>query len=399
MIHSFSCKNFCSFRDKTTLSFEVDKKAPKNDSYVQTKNGRFSKIEVIIGANASGKTNLMKVLPFLKWIIVDSFSDEPNSFIPVDEFIFKKDTNLPTEISAVFEIQNSVYTYFVKLTRDRIVLENLFVSSKTTKRVTQKKVFEREWDTQNHTYNFDDRKYKFPKGTKDLLRSNSSLIASAVRTNHKLSQDISNNWKKLNTNVTKIGFVDLNNNLTSALMTYLQDAQLKRDVEKLLNRFDLGVNGIVVDKKRDDSGRMQLGGHLTHLINGVEYSLPLDNESSGTKRLMVLLKSILRVLRYGGVAILDEIDVNLHPEIVSSVVSLFENKYTNPTNAQILFSTHSHIILNRLDKYQIILTEKKENGKTIAWRLDQNPNVVRSDENFYAKYITGVYGAIPKIDL
>jgi hypothetical protein len=74
----------------------------------------------------------------------------------------------------------------------------------------------------------------------------------------------------------------------------------------------------------------------------------------------VLLKTILQVLDTGGIAILDEIDVNLHPDIINALCNLFVQPETNIHNAQLLFSTHTPSILSRLDKYQIILVEKRD---------------------------------------
>ena len=61
-----------------------------------------------------------------------------------------------------------------------------------------------------------------------------------------------------------------------------------------------------------------------------------------------------------------------------------------------LFSTHSHLILSKLDKYQIILVEKNQNGVSESWRLDEMSGV-RADDNYYSKYIAGAYGAVPRI--
>ncbi len=98
----------------------------------------------------------------------------------------------------------------------------------------------------------------------------------------------------------------------------------------------------------------------------------------------------------GGVAVLDEIDVSLHPEMVVALFNLFSQPETNPKNAQMLFSTHSHLILSKLDKYQIILVEKNQNGVSESWRLDEMSGV-RADDNYYSKYIAGAYGAVPRI--
>ena len=140
---------------------------------------------------------------------------------------------------------------------------------------------------------------------------------------------------------------------------------------------------------------MSINVQVTHSFGGQTEYLPMQYESSGTKQLFVLLKTILLVLDKGGVAVLDEFDVNLHPEMVRALFELFIQPETNPTNAQILFSTHSHLILSKLDKYQIILIEKNGKGASESWRLD-DVSGVRADDNYYAKYIAGAYGAVPK---
>lgn len=399
MIHKISCRNFCSFKDESSLSFEVDKKAPHNDAYIETSSGRLSKIEVIVGANASGKTNLMKVLPFLKWILVDSFSSDPNMPIPVQPFAFGSVSKKPTVLSVDFEMDKLVYSYCIELSQERIYQEVLSVKSKTSKRVTKKKLFERMWNEKLGRYEFDSRKYEFPIGVKDLLRSNSSLVASAIRLNHKLSLQITEYWKRLETNVIKIGYTDGEGVLIEALLVYSQDETLKKRVEKILSRFDLGLTALNITSEKDDQGKLSIGASVSHEIKGKKYDLPVGYESSGTKKLISLLRPILKVLASGGIAVLDEIDVNLHPEIVNTIISLFVNKQTNPLNAQFLFSTHSHVVLSRLDKYQIVLTQKNDDGGTVSWRLDENKDIVRSDENIYAKYMSGAYGAVPDIDL
>ena len=89
MIHSFSCKNFYSFEELTTLDFEVNDNAPENSGYFKAKSGiRLSKVETVIGPNASGKTNLLKVLPLLKWLIVESFNMKPEANLPIQSFAF-----------------------------------------------------------------------------------------------------------------------------------------------------------------------------------------------------------------------------------------------------------------------------------------------------------------------
>lgn len=403
MIHSFSCKNFYSFKDLATVSFVVNENAPKDNGYfVSSAEERLSKVEVVIGPNASGKTNLLKVLPFLKWLIVDSFRLNPTAPITVKPFLSNVGKEKPIELSVEFEIEGKVYVYNFKLNEKIILSEELKLKSKTKKKTTSKKIFSREWIEADKKYKFIDQKFNAPKGIEDLLRTNASVIESAIRLNHKESQDIARYWQQIATNVIEAGwvgdFVGMPSPMVQLVETsifFSENEKLKKAAEILLSKFDLGLEAIDIKKEKvEDRLNIEIKG--VHSFNGQKQSLLFQYESSGTRQLFVLLKSILQVLDRGGIAILDELDVNLHPEMVSSLLDLFINPDTNPKNSQILFSTHSHQILNRLDKYQIVLVEKNENGSSESWRLDEMAGV-RADDNYFTKYIAGAYGAVPKI--
>jgi len=142
---------------------------------------------------------------------------------------------------------------------------------------------------------------------------------------------------------------------------YNSNKALKEEAEKLLRHFDLGLDGIEITKAIKDNGTsMSIKG--IHLFDGEKQSLPIQYESSGTKQLFVLLKNILVALEKGSMVVLDEFECNLHPEIVMALYDLFIQPETNPKNAQLFMSTHSHIVLSKLDKYQIVLVEKDENS-------------------------------------
>ncbi len=134
----------------------------------------------------------------------------------------------------------------------------------------------------------------------------------------------------------------------------------------------------------------------THIVDGHEYELPLFMESSGTQNLFALARRILPVLKTGGLAVMDEFEVDLHPHMIPSIVGLFFDPTTNPLSAQLLFSTHSIDVMRVLDKTQIMLVEKDDRCRSAAWRLDTVKGVRRQD-NLYAKYMSGAYGAVPNL--
>ncbi len=133
-----------------------------------------------------------------------------------------------------------------------------------------------------------------------------------------------------------------------------------------------------------------------HKVNEKQYKLPLAFESSGTKNMFVLLHFLLPAIEHGGVAVIDELEIDLHPHALPQIIELFANPATNPNNSQLLFTSHSLEILNHLEKEQVVLVEKKQECKSELYRLDDLKGV-RRDDNIYAKYMAGAYGAVPNL--
>ena len=136
--------------------------------------------------------------------------------------------------------------------------------------------------------------------------------------------------------------------------------------------------------------------HKNLTKEGTFINLSFFDESSGTQHLFLILSKIIKALETGSMVILDEFDTYLHPSMIPELVNLFISPEFNEKNAQLLFSTHHPLILNSLDKYQIVLCEKDENGCSESWRLDDIEGV-RSDDYYFAKYMSGAYGEIPRL--
>ena len=386
------------------MDFVVNDNVPQNNGYLKTKSGiRLSKVETLIGPNASGKTNLLKVLPFLKFLIVDSYEMKPDAGILVEPFLLDGNKEKPIDLSVTFELDEGVYIYSFTLDKKKIISEDLKIKNKTKEKVTTKKLFSRIWDEVEKNYKFTGDNFGvLPKGFESLLRTNASVIGSAARLNHKESKVIAAFWQTIEPNVSAGGWIGGHlvgyraQQIIDAASFYSENQILKIEAEKLLSRFDLGISGFDIKKEKQENGSFVFKINFEHSFNGNTFGLPMTSESSGTTQLFILLKSILAALSNGGIAILDEFDVNLHPEIVTALFDLFTQPETNEKNAQLLFCTHNHLILNKLDKYQINLVEKNKNGASESWRLDEVGGV-RADDNYYSKYLAGAYGAVPKI--
>lgn len=406
MIHAFSFKNFYSFKDETTVDFRVSKNAPNTKRYfVDDSKTRLSKIEMIIGANASGKTNAIKPLAFLQWFIIHSFSLDPEKgLLPIQPFAFDVNKNKHTELKVVFEMNKDIYEYFVTLTPERVQQESLTRKSVVNKNISTKTLFARKWNDENKKYEFNKKGFDVPADF--ILRENASVISTGYQYQHKQSADIVNFWRTLQTNVVEVGWsggVFLKNSrmqeVFEASLLYHKDNALKERMEKMIRKYDLGLFGFnIIEMQKDDKGnviRFDIQG--IHNIKETDHALHFEYESSGTKQLFAIIPMIIRTLEQGGIAVIDEFESNLHPEIVEDIIELFIHPETNRKNAQIIFTINNHYLLEDMDKYQVNIVEKDLQGVSEIYNLSEFEENIKKDDNLYRKYNAGAYGGVPNI--
>lgn len=407
MIYSVSFKNFCSFADKATISFEDIRKGVEtsNDMFINTPLGaRLSKVMILIGPNASGKTNALKALVFLRWFVVYSFQDVrvEKAEVPLDTFIFSDNQDNVSELELVFEHNKNVYKYVLHLCKTHVVREELYKKEETG---FFNYLFKRIWNPETGNSDISQQINIKTEVLKDILRKNVSLISTAVAIKSDVLVDVAEYFRKIMSNVYRSGkHWDASSlgdqGLPGATKAYKQDENLFKKAEAFLRDFDLGLDGVAIEEgethtKSGESEKILLPFGL-HKINEKTYRLPLSFESSGTKNMFVLLHLLLPVIEQGGIAVIDELEIDLHPHAVPKIIELFANSTINPKNSQLLFTSHSLEILNHLEKEQITLVEKQKDCKSELYRLDEL-NGVRRDDNFYAKYMAGAYGAVPNI--
>ena len=231
------------------------------------------------------------------------------------------------------------------------------------------------------------------------VRQNASLIATAAQYDVPLAKKLAT--INLTTNVSAFGRRIMDGNeIQQAAHFYSLNSQQMDKMNGLLRHWDFGLSKLRIAKETHTNEKNQSLDEFkvfgVHTLNNTDVELNIYEESSGTQGAFVLLAKLLPVLEKGGIAIIDEIENDLHPHMLEPIIDLFASTETNPYNAQLLFTCHAIEILNLLNKSQVILVEKDTLCESAAWRLDSMEGV-RSDDNLYAKYMAGAYGAVPQL--
>lgn len=393
MLISYSFSNFHSFRGKAEVDFRMSKKVQMTDLMTTTETGLdISKVMAVVGPNGSGKTTLLKAPSFLAWFIADSFSADPEGDIPVFPHFLTK--NRPSEFCALFEFDGRIFRYELTCTRSRVLREALY-----EKNSRFGYVFERLWNADDNSYSVKQKNLGFASEEAKKVRSNASLLSTAAQYGVPLAESFRNRIRTaVAYNVTFSGKVHHGENTLQIAADYFAANKSESlQMSKLLSSWDLGLVGIRIRQIQNETenGKSNIWiAEGQHQVGKKEIVLPFYLESSGTQSAFVLLSRITFALKSGGLAIIDEFESDLHPFMLDPIIDLFANPETNPYGAQLLFSTHALQVLSILNKAQITLVAKDEKLNSECIRLD-NVEGIRNDDNHYAKYMAGIYGAVP----
>lgn len=397
MLHTLRFSNFFSFADETEVSFVLDARSNGTESSFASAatDRRLSKLLAVVGANGAGKTNVIKALDFVCWFITKSFFMESGQSLAVKPHAFAQNDISRFELE--FEAYGKLYRYALALNRERVLSESLRV--KTSRLFST--LFTRDWDEATGTETIQQRGFGLPQKQAEKVKPLASLISMAEQFGVKTAHAIVEILDRRHSNVGAIGRQAFQGarDVLSAAKFFAESETHRSRMATLLNQWDFGLKDVRMENLRTmNEGKEEevLVPFGVHYDGENEMKLPMFAESSGTQAAFVMLADLLPILADGGSVIFDELEADLHPLMLEPILNLFINTKTNPHNAQLIFTCHSVEILNLLKKGQIMLVEKNENCRSEAWRLSDMEGV-RADDNFYAKYMAGAYGAVPML--
>lgn len=395
MLHTLRFSNFFSFADETEISFVLDARSKGEESgfpSVATEH-QLSKLLAVVGPNGAGKTNIIKALDFVCWFVTSSFFMAPDESLAVRPHMFAKSRASHFELE--FEAGGKLYRYALALNRERVLSESLRL--KTSRAFST--LFSRTWDEATGTESIQQRGFGLPQKQAEKVKPLASLISLAEQFGVEAAHAIVEVLSRRHSNVGPVGRQGFQGtpDVLGAAKFFADSETYRSAMAKLLNQWDFGLKDVrletmhAMSESKEEEVLVPFG---IHSDGESEMKLPMFSESSGTQAAFVLLADLLPILAKGGMVMFDELESDLHPLMLEPILNLFISPKTNPHHAQLIFSSHSVEILNLLKKGQIMLVEKNERCRSEAWRLSDMEGV-RADDNFYAKYMAGAYGAVP----
>lgn len=397
MILRYSAENFYSLREKVTVDFTISATSRERAGMLQGEGDHYvNSVLGVFGANASGKSNLLKPLGFLSWFILESAQTKPGAEILYEPFAFTPEKGKPTKLELEFEFKGGLYRYELDLLGKTVAREALF-----RKKTRFSYLFERERDMETGEYDF--KAQDLGAVASIPQRGNASWLSSALLQEHGLATELRPFFEGIHGNLGPDGRLPTHDaemqNVFEAASYYHDSPGTMEHASALLSEFDLGLSGVRIDRNPvmlPDGKEHEITYPVgIHEVRGQVYTRVLMQESRGTQALFVLLRYLLPVLEKGGIAFIDEFESGLHPHMVRRIVELFFNPATNPKQAQLIATFHTDFLLrDTFHKYQIYFAEKNGDLETEAYRLDSIKGV-RNVDNIYDKYHAGTYGGIP----
>lgn len=426
MLIEFRVTNYRSFHDMQALRLTASSVAEWQATHTfHTKQKAFPRMlrsGVLYGANASGKTNLLRALQFVQAFVLQSAATsaqvsgpaaQPTSEqrILVPPFLFDKATsNKPSEFEVTFVEDEVRYQYGFVVSPERVHREWLVAYPNGR----PQRWFER-------TYNARTKEFSWEFGSK--LKGDHNLWRNATRpTVLFLSIAI-----QLNSEQLKPIFhwfqqrlvIIVANSQFNPMWTFglLNNPDGQEKLMKFIEAADLGIDKVTVKREQLPAGIVPIAGipimgsanggqgpdvhrfQFLHKVLGSKELVPLEagDESTGTNKFMQAAGGLLKVLSNGEVLFIDELDNSLHPLMVRFLISLFHSNRTNITNAQLFFTTHDTSLLDGdlFRRDQIWFMEKdKRHSSHLYSLLEFSP---RKDEALGRGYLKGRYGALPFI--
>lgn len=435
MLIRFHVSNFLSFDEEVELSM-IPGRVRDHPGHIVEGGGRHNidilRSAIIYGANASGKSNLVKAMAFAKRLIVEGTkAKEP---IPRTYFKLKKESQTePSKFEFEFKVAERCYIYGFELDQKRIYEEWLYEIRKTT----ETKLFERatgisgetnvefgtavKFETEKEKDFFDfvamgtrpnqlflteslERDVKFFDTFHSWFREKLIIISPTsefmhlltIGTDLDLAELLTNYLEQLGTGICgfELSEIDIEKELHDELLDILLKSFQEKGLDEKNNTVLSGPDALYLIEMADEelkAKKLMLRHQMAD--TGQEILFDMHEESDGTRRLLDLLPGLVNPNQENKVFVVDELDRSLHPALSYKLVKLFLG--SGMPESQLIATTHESQLLDLdlLRRDEIWFVEKDHTGASDLYSLEKYKP--RKDKKIEKGYMAGRYGAVP----
>ncbi len=406
MVLEIRLSNFFSIKDEVVLDLRAANIRSQSvqklsDNIFGYKDLNILKTVSIYGANASGKSNIVKAIRFCVLTILQSHNHNENTVFNYKKFKFDNYSKKPSTFFIRFVLNETEYEYSFSIMQNTILTESLFYYPNN--RIA--KIFSRD----EKAGNFKKEKYTFGSQIKkplDVAESTSDktlFISRASQMDREIAKDVFNyfnftfilGYKGLNAPLLENLFSSYKTQLMEALRiadSDITDVKINR-TKKNIKNYNANLNDLTLSV--EDSIREELKITSYHKIAS---DIPFDflkEESDGTIKMFYIILNMIRIVQKNCILLIDELEDSLHTDMVEYIYNLF--KASN--RAQLICTTHNTHFLNLsvFRKDQIYFVNKREDASSDLYSLYDYKDF-RDNMDLEKAYLQGRFDAIPIID-
>ncbi len=409
MILEIRLSNFFSIKDEIVLDMRAANIKTKNAKALTNNIFRYKDLNILktvalYGANASGKSNIIKAIRFCAIMVLNSANHNEDAVFNYRKFKFANYGYKPSTFFINFVVNEVEYEYSFSLMQNKILTESLYYYPKG--RI--KKIFTRD-ETAGKT-----KKEKYSFGTVikrplDVAENTSDKTLYLSRASQ-MDRDIAKELFRYFNNTFILGYLGHNAQQIEGLFkTY------KSQLLKALQIADSDIVNISVKKIKMPGKNLNVSFKGTELedvsledviqeklqIKTYHKADPkksfdlLTEESAGTQKLFVIMLSILDIIANNKVLLVDEIGESLHTDIIEYIFNLFRAS----DKAQLICTTHNtrFLDLTKFRKDQIYFVNKKDDASTDLYSLYDYSDF-RDTMDLEKAYLQGRFDAVPFIN-
>lgn len=431
MLLSAKFENIYSFNEETRILFTASKsdqlplhvsRAEKRDDISVLRTG------LIYGANASGKSNIIKCLAIIKSFALRGWNNLKYNYF--------KMTDRPQERSSIeveLKVDGQFFAYGVAFSKGGLLEEWLYkTGSRNDTMIFERKRSGKDWDNQIASQYLKDENGQFLRYLIDGTPTKGTFLSEYIERNGK-GIDAIRLVRKWFENLNII-FPDTHR--TDFPIRVVSDFQFKTVMRDLLEYFGTGIFDFcrveakleelnipdeisqkieeTLEGKEDKTGAVIHNGSrfffvekdpsknvkwyelkTIHKTEGSDagYVFEMYEESDGTSRLFDFIPMLIDMRSNDAVYVIDEVDRSLHPLLTLKLLEMYDSLLKNDSQMQLICTTHESSLLSNapIRQDEVWFVEKDKKGQSHLSSLCE----YKPRENVQKGYLNGRYGAIP----